>query len=147
MIKISLANNRGIVLVDDEDSWVEKYSWHIHRAGTKDYARAWIDGRREYLHRMILKCDLVDHINGNGLDNRRKNLRPASKSLNAINSALRQDNSTGERNVCWNANAGKYMVEFCRHGKKYYVGLFETLDDAVEARDIAIAKVDIRKKV
>ena len=147
MIQILLANGRGTTIVDDEDKWVMDHSWHIHESGTKKYARTWVNGRREYLHRMILKVDLVDHINRDGLDNQRKNLRSASKSLNALNSAIRKDNSTGEKNISWNNNAGKFMVEFCRQGKRHYVGLFETLPDAIDARDTAIAKVDKRKKI
>ena len=144
MIKINLANNKGTVLVDDDDRWALDYSWHVHVAGTKTYARTWIDGRREYLHRMILDAPLIDHINGDGLDNRKSNLRSADRSLNALNSAVRSDNSSGEKNICWHAKAQKYVVEFQRRGERHYVGLYETFDDAILARDEAIRKLSDR---
>lgn len=138
MIEIPLANGKGVCFVDDEDNWVLRHSWHIHKSGTKTYARTWINGRREYLHRMILEADLVDHINGDGLDNRRDNLRPADRSLNSLNSVLRSDNTSGEKNVNWMSRAKKFAVGFQRHGVRYHVGLFETLEDAVSARDKAL---------
>ena len=133
-MKIQLANNKGVVLVDKDDfNKVNQYSWHIHRAGTKDYARAWINGKREYMHRLIMNGDLIDHINGNGLDNRKCNLRLADKSLNAINSKIRSDNSTGYRGVTFNKKANKYMAEISRNGKRKYLGLFNTAKEAHRA--------------
>jgi len=133
-MEIQLANNKGVVIVDDEDhEKIKGYSWHIHKAGTKDYARAWIHGRREYMHRVIMSGDLIDHINGNGLDNRKSNLRLADKSLNAINSKVRSDNSTGYKGVTFNKKASKYMAEISRNGKKKYLGLFNTAKEAHEA--------------
>ena len=130
-MKIQLANNKGTVTIDDEDfNKISQYKWHIHKAGTKDYARAWINGRREYMHRFIMEGDLIDHINGNGLDNRKSNLRLADKSLNAINSKIRSDNSTGYRGVTFNKKANKYMAEISRNGKKTYLGLFNTAEEA-----------------
>lgn len=141
VIKINLANDKGVALVDDEDSWVLDHSWHVHVSGTKTYARTWVGGRREYLHRMILDVPLVDHINGDGLDNRKSNLRAADRSLNALNSAIRSDNSSGEKNICWHSKAKKYVVEFQRNGERHYVGLYDSLPEAVRARDAAISNL------
>lgn len=133
-MKIQLANNKGTVIIDDEDfSKISQYKWHIHKSGTKDYARAWINGRREYMHRFIMQGDLIDHINGNGLDNRKSNLRLADKSLNAINSKIRSDNSTGYRGVTFNKKTKKYMAEISRNGKRTYLGLFNTAEEAHRA--------------
>jgi hypothetical protein len=147
MIKIPLFNEKGIVLIDDIDSRLLKYSWHVHVSGTKTYARAWVNGRREYMHRMIISADLVDHINRDGLDNRRENLRPATKSLNAINSGVRIDNTTGEKNISLNRNSNKYVVETTRNGTKHYIGYYSELSDAIEARDIAINRLDFPEKI
>lgn len=133
-MEISLANNKGIVLVSNEDyEFLSKYSWHIHVAGTKTYARAWVNGRREYMHRLLCNAELVDHINQNGLDNRRDNLRPASKSLNAMNSKIRSDNKTGYRGVVLNKKTGKYQAEIKINGERTYLGLFDTPELANEA--------------
>jgi hypothetical protein len=133
-MEIILANNKGIVLVDEQDyEFLSKYSWHIHVAGTKAYARAWINGRREYMHRLLCNGDLVDHVNQNGLDNRRNNLREATKSLNTINSKIRSDNKTGYRGVVLNKKTGKYQAEYKLDGSRHYLGLFETPELANEA--------------
>lgn len=138
-MEIYLANNKGTVLVDDEDYKIlSKYSWHVHVAGTKTYARAWIEGRREYMHRLLCDAELVDHINQNGLDNRKSNLRPATKSENAVNSKIRKDNSSGFRGVTFNKKAKKFQAEVKRDGVRRYLGLFETAELANEAIKLAL---------
>src|SRR5688572_29872489 len=85
-----------IVLVDAEDlSLVRKHSWHASRKRTVVYARTSVkdgDGpnrRSMPMHRLILGVTdpriEVDHINGNGLDNRRSNLRLATHADNSAN--------------------------------------------------------------
>lgn len=138
-MEIYLANTKGVVLVDDSDyDMLSNYSWHIHVAGTKTYARAWIDGRREYMHRLLCDAELVDHINQNGLDNRRSNLRSATKRENALNSKIRRDNSSGYRGVTFNKKANKFQAEIQRDGVRKYLGLFETAEAANEAIKLAL---------
>lgn len=124
-----LSNGKGVAIVDDSDyDLVKDYSWHIHVSSNREYARAWIDGRREYMHRLICPAVLVDHINNNGLDNRRSNLRPASKSLNSLNSKTRSDNTSGYKGVSF--SHGKYVAEISKDGKRHYLGRFSTPEDA-----------------
>lgn len=139
-MQIPLANDKGFVLIDDSDyELVKDYSWHIHRSSNRDYARAWINGRREYMHRLICPAELVDHINNNGLDNRRSNLRSASKSLNALNSKVRNDNTTGYKGVAF--SHGKYVAEISKDGKRHYLGRFDTAEDASQAYLTALANL------
>src|SRR5690349_2962013 len=71
------------VIIDDEDAEiVKKYSWHIQSSYLSDYAITdFMEGgkrKRLYLHRLLMNPEkglVVDHLNGNGLDNRRANLR------------------------------------------------------------------------
>ncbi len=85
-----------IILVDDQDvELVSQFTWWPHFGRHKHltpYAvsKAYHDNTytRIYMHRLIMQAPdgvLVDHVNGNGLDNRRSNLRFANKSLNAVN--------------------------------------------------------------
>jgi hypothetical protein len=86
--------------VDAEDfDQLRKYLWYPVQARKSRYAAATIAGRRVFAHRLVAGAndvfdratgkwrasDVVDHINGNGLDNRRANLRIASRAQNQRN--------------------------------------------------------------
>jgi hypothetical protein len=83
----------------------------------------------------------VDHINGNRMDNRIANLRDATKSENARNSAKRRDNTSGICGVCWHRHSGKWMVRIKAGGKSVFLGRFANLEDAVKAREMAEKRI------
>lgn len=78
-------------------------------------------------HRMLLGWDwpLIDHENHNGLDNRRKNLRPATVMLNAANGRRHADGSSQFKGVSWHAQKNRWRARICVDGKRYWLGLFE----------------------
>ena len=99
------------------------------------------------LHRHLMKPphDLqVDHINGNGLDNRRFNLRIANKSENQQNSRTPCNNTSGNKGVFWHKNKGKWMAQIGVNGKNIYLGIFKHKCDA-EAAYVKASK-DIHKE-
>lgn len=84
---LSPATN-GFFLISEEDRHLLKHDWSIVDVGCKKYVRAQINGTNTYLHRAIMsasKGQEVDHINGDGLDNSRGNLRVATRSQNCAN--------------------------------------------------------------
>ena len=127
-----------IVLVDDEDvGRCSAYSWFIFTvSGGLKYAAANVDGKRIYLHRFITNAQpgqYVDHINGNSLDNRKENLRITTQSVNAANSRMYTNNTTGYRGVSkyrkgWIAQT-KYF------GRSICSNTLLSLQFAVEVRD------------
>jgi hypothetical protein len=69
------------------------------------------NGKDFLLHRYLMKPDndeLIDHINGNKLDNREFNLRKANKSQNAMNSKKPSNNSSGTKGVSWDKRSEKW---------------------------------------
>jgi len=74
-------------IVDEEDlPLLLQYSWHATRSGNNTYARTCLRGRKYLsMHELLLGHKNVDHINLDGLDNRKKNLRPATNSQNQAN--------------------------------------------------------------
>jgi hypothetical protein len=78
----------------------------------------------------------VDHINRNKLDNRRENLRIASKGENAINSKVPSNNTSGFKGVTWDKSKGKWQAQIMYQQKYIHIGRYTNLADAVEARRI-----------
>jgi len=100
----------------------------------KPYATSgWGDDRR-IMHRMIVNAPdgmLVDHINGDTLDNRKENLRICTPSENIRNSKRRSTNTSGFKGV--NFQCGKWMARIMIHQKRYNLGLFDTPEEAHKA--------------
>jgi hypothetical protein len=150
----SIRLSKGLVaLVDDEDyESLSAYKWYASRIGHTSYAMRHAhtaDGRRttQYMHRMILarklqralaKKEQVDHVNGNGIDNRRENLRPVTISQNHRNCWKRKLNTSSRfLGVYWNAGRGhnKWASEIRVAGKRVQSGEYATELDAALARE------------
>lgn len=101
------------------------------------YAKAWTkDGERVWLHRYLINPPddlVVDHINRNPLDNRRRNLRAVTKGENNRNAGTPRTNTSGFKWVSFQKDAGKYRGRFTYHGKKYSAGLFDSPEEAYQA--------------
>lgn len=132
-----------VAIVDDCDRDLAQFNWniHLHRKGRNSYAQR--GGRQpELLHRIILarvlgrplvKGEVVDHINGNGLDNRRDNLRLATPSQNQWNSKKHIDNTSGYKGVRLSKSTMRWEAKITFQGKFYYLGLFATPEEAYTA--------------
>lgn len=139
----------GMVLVDQEDfDMALGYKWHRHKGRYTSYARAnapMINGKKEnsiYLHRKIMNAPAgteVDHINGDGLDCRRSNMRILSRMGNALNSRVPKNSTTGIKGVTWSKNAGKWMAKIKLNRRQTYLGYFTSMKKAHEAVERARA--------
>jgi hypothetical protein len=97
----------------------------------------------EYMHRVILTPSpdfVADHIDGDGLNNRRSNLRPASRAQNARNSRRHIKTKTGHKGVYWRDDIRKFEAHI-RAGKKHVLGYFSSLEDAAAAYAKASAEL------
>jgi len=75
---------------------------------------------------------ILDHINGNKLDNRIENLRPATSSQNNSNSVKQKRNTSGIKNVYWNKNIKKWTVIIGVDKKLKYFGSYNSIEEAAE---------------
>jgi hypothetical protein len=132
-----------VAIVDDEDfEWVSQTSWIYAGNGRgTHYAGRWVskDGKRKFLrlHREVIVKAFgdagqfeVDHINRNGLDNRRENLRMASRKENLMNRSDYRTNKSGVKGVYWVPHCRKWEASLTVDGAKQYYGLFSNKDDA-----------------
>lgn len=139
-----------IALVDDEDfECVSKLKWCAVRGKYTFYA---VGGdcssgsrRHIYLHRFILgltdpKIE-TDHRDGNGLNCTRLNLRLCTPAENARNRSRQGNNTSGYKGVSWEKVREKWRAEIQANGKRFMIGRFENLMDAVFARDKAARKL------
>ncbi len=79
----------------------------------------------------------IDHINGDGTDNRIANLRLATTAQNGYNKGIRIDNKSGIKGVTWSERSQKWLVHVGQGGKIHHVGLFSTIEEARAAREAA----------
>jgi len=140
-----IALSRGMVaLVDDEDfKWLVAQKWHVVPSGNgRNYATRRMGGRTTYMHRVILERVtgaplgklVVDHINGDALDNRRSNLRAVTNSENLRNAIRRCTNKSGYVGVVWHTQTKKWNARIKVNYKAISLGLYDNKEDANAAR-------------
>lgn len=87
------------------------------------------------MHRLIVRgeCEEVDHADGDGLNNRRSNLRPSSTSQNQMNSRAHVDSRTGIKGVSFCEKSQKWRSQIAACGVEKYLGRFESAQEAQNA--------------
>jgi hypothetical protein len=88
------------------------------------------------LHTFLTGWPLVDHINGDGLDNRRVNLREATRAENNRNRGLNRNNRSGYKGVA-PTKSGRWSARIKAHGTDRSLGTFATAEAAARAYDDA----------
>ncbi len=130
---------RGLhAIVDTKNyEWLSRYKWHawvVDSVGTH-YACRTHRGRTIFMHREIMKTPrgrVVDHINGNGLDNREANTRNCTQAQNMANN----HRAAGKSRFQGVYPSGDKWQAAARHqGKRFHVGTFEDEVEAAKARD------------
>ena len=130
-------------LVDDADfDRLSAFQWFLSGTG---YAVGFVPGesgkfRLEYMHRLIMQAaegQLVDHINGDSLDNRQTNLRFATPRQNLQNKRLSALSCTGLKGVGWHKTRQKYHARIQLQGIRFHLGFFDDPKTAALAYDEA----------
>lgn len=151
MAREVILSSGSICLVSDED--YEKVilagRWYEDTGhGRRSYARRKVYFnsvyKTTYMHNFILGSTPgldTDHINGNGLDNRRENLRKVSRGLNNLNNDQpRSNNTSGFRGIWYDYCNKRWKAEIKIDGKKFNLGSFSNPEDAHKARLIAVER-------
>ena len=136
-------NKTGEAIIDTESiDKVSKHKWYL--AGhDNDRVRTRIDNKGLELQNLLIphESGVIDHINGNSLDNRMCNLRRANATENACNSGLRKNNTSGVKGVSWCKKHGKWRTRINFKGKEKHIGFFKNIEDAAKARKSAALKI------
>jgi hypothetical protein len=131
MKKIELTQGK-FALIDDEDfEKVDVYNWFAAYMHGKWYAR---NRKLGYLHRFLLETDSdIDHVDGDGLNCQRHNMRPATHGQNQVNKATWS--TSGFKGVCQRGD--RYRAQIKSNKKKISLGTYDTPEEAAHAYDNA----------
>lgn len=136
----TISLSRGLdAIVDSSDfEWLSKYRWHAIKNGR--HSPRYYATRAQHvagegraltilMHRMIMgdipKDRVVDHINGNSLDNRRCNLRLATRRQNAHNVSPHQKRKSPIKGATWSNQRQGWLARITVEGNLLYMGVFK----------------------
>lgn len=131
------SNIRGVEIQIDEGDLhlLEEYAWYIINKKGSIYITSRHNRRTVYLARIIMGDDinyLVDHINGDTLDNRRENLRYCDKRTNAQNSRSRKGSTSKYKGVSWDRFREKWRAMIKFEGRQIFIGRFDCETEAAK---------------
>lgn len=132
-----------VALVDagDFERVVSVGPWRTYLARNTVYAvriRSEVSrGHSQSMQSFLMNTRLVDHINGNGLDNRMANLRPASCAENGWNRGPGRNNTSGFKGVDFHQPSSRWRARIACRGLRQHLGRFDTAEEAARAYDLA----------
>lgn len=142
MKEIKLSQGKA-ALVDDEDfEYLNQWQWYAHNHKHTFYARRHqlkIEGDKKiiYLHRFIMNAtdkSEIDHIDHNGLNCQKSNLRFCTRSKNQMNRSLSPNHSSKYKGVTWFKRDNKWRA-YIKIGRQIHLGYFDNEIDAAKEYD------------
>lgn len=117
--------------------WVERT-----KKRKAEYYRVSVDGKPYYIHRIVYEMRIgpisrgmqIDHINGDGLDNSKLNLRLVVEGENNRNMPMQSNNTSGAVGVEWCKKTCKWVASISSNRKKVYLGAYVEFSEAVVVR-------------
>lgn len=119
---------RRKIKLDPEDFYLlDKYYYNMYRKGNSSYAMRNLSyGKTKHIHKDVLgiedKAITVDHINGDGLDNRKQNLRVVTMRQNQYN--RRKNKGRKFKGVSWSKASNKWRADIKLPESQKYLGMF-----------------------
>lgn len=146
--RIPLTQGEHAIVDPDDYERLSKYNWHVNKTGQTFYAKRSARARKTiaaiYMHRCIIKVPagmVADHINHNGLDNRKANLRLATL---AQNNRHRKKFNTKSRlkykGTYYNRRRREWYARIICDGEPIHLGTFKDEIEAAKAYDQAAKK-------
>lgn len=138
----SKTHGENFIFIDGEDfDLIKKYNWSISKKSDKFYVMHTVINKDKTkkkirLHRLIMNCPddmIVDHIDGNPLNNCRSNLRICTQSQNCMNRKKRSNTSNRYKGTIFIESVKKWRAQIKYNGKHYHLGHFDTEEEAAKA--------------
>jgi len=150
MKKIKLDGKNSIktytVVDDDLFAYLNQWRWHCDKQGyvvRTQYYKDIKGSKNIYMHRIINETPVAmetDHLNGDKADNRKSNLRTATRLQNAQNKGLTKSNKSGFKGVHWCQRAKKYIAKIKNDGRSIHLGTFSDKLEAARVYNEAAVK-------
>lgn len=140
IMKIIQIKNERILLNDSDYKLLSQFKWRISNERKYKYA---VCGNLK-MHRIIMGVInnpeiFIDHIDGNGLNNQRKNLRKCTNAENLRNRVKSINNTSGFKGVHFYKAKRKFQAYISVNKKREYLGLFDTaIEAAIAYNEMAI---------
>ena len=141
----AIINASDVPLVDGVN-WYAMISYFRTGGIRTVYAARIVNRRGVLMHRLISRAPdgmQVDHVDGDGLNDRRENMRIATPSQNSQNQKVKGNNKTGVKGVCFDRARGKFRAEIRVDRKVFSLGRFDRLEDAASAYAKASAELHV----
>lgn len=133
---LTIPLTRGMRAIIDRDDFdkVKDIYWSAHKGMSTYYAQS----KKYQMHRLIMGLKyndglVVDHINWNGLDNRKSNLRICTHALNILNSRKKKNTTSKYKGVCFHKKIKKWQAYITINGIQTGLGYFVLEKDAANA--------------
>lgn len=139
MKNIVLTKGFKAIVDDDDFEFLNQWSWHYLPSGgssSSAYAARKPKSTVILMHRLIKKPPpglVIDHINGDTLDNRKSNLRICTQAQNTANGRGSKNSTSSYKGVSWDTERSRWAACICPGNKKIYLGRFRTQEEAALA--------------
>lgn len=141
---IPLTQGKFAIISPEDYDRINQHKWTAIQHKRTWYAVCNLAGHNVYLHRFILKAPKgidVDHLNGDGLDCRRSNMRLATRSQNIANSRKRRGCTSRWKGVNWHKATGKWLVRVTTKNVCTCIGTFDDERAAAIAYNVAALRL------
>lgn len=146
--RVPLTKNKYAIIDIEDYDIVSQHKWYASFASHALYYASTnirVDNKKTIMvmHRFIMGArhgQVIDHINGNSLDNRRCNLRECAQSDNVKNTRIPTTNKSGLKGAHWDKRSRKWIARIAVDGKQIHLGTFSTPQEAHEAYCAAALK-------
>ena len=147
--KIPLSKGKFAIVDDDDFEYLSQWGWCVQSAGRdkRHYAIRTVHTKGKTstvrMHRVIMSArrgSQIDHIDGNGLNNTRGNLRFCTTSQNGRNRGKNSRNTSGYKGVTWDKTKNAWKAQIVVKRKLINLGFFNLPDNAARAYDEAAIK-------
>jgi len=150
MKRIPLSQGLCAIVSDHDCGHLNRWKWTAWHCGKVRYAyrkTSRATGQRNiFMHRVVanrmgVPAGRVDHVDGNGLNNCRSNLRFATQSQNGMNRSKPRTNKSGYKGVSETTNSDRWRARIGVRGKEKHLGTFNTPKEAARAYDRAATEL------
>jgi len=135
---IRLTKNKKAKVDDEDYEWLSQYKWYACEMRNKWYAVRKVNRKNVYMHRFIISPDIrlqIDHIDGDGLNNTRENLRVCTSTENARNRRKINGGSSQYKGVHWHKRQCQWIARITIDRKQIQIGSFNSEIEAAKAYD------------